>query len=41
MRRNYSNKNGQDSFSTEKMDKVIEVSKDGFYMIVQAGFLCH
>ncbi len=31
-------KNGQEILlSTEKMDKVIEVSKDGFYMIVQAG----
>ena len=31
------NKMARDSSSTEKMDKVIEVSKDGFYMIVQAG----
>ena len=32
------NKNGQEILlSTESMDKVIEVSKDGFYMIVQAG----
>ena len=32
------NKNGEEILlSTEKMNKVIEVSKDGFYMIVQAG----
>ena len=32
------NKNGKEILlSTEKMDKVIEVNKDGFYMIVQSG----
>ena len=32
------NKNGKEILlSTEKMDKVIEVNKDGYFMIVQAG----
>ena len=32
------NKNGNEILlSTEKMDEVIEVNRDGFYMIVQAG----